>query len=129
MLEEKIRIDNIQGLFFLWVVFEQFVFRNAGGTSKKAGDFQDAHRRLMESKGIKRKRVKAIEAVTDGVRRTRNSLHSNGVYGNTSQKSFELSGKEYVLEPGKPVEPLRLVSVVKFFLSHYRELNAASDSC
>lgn len=127
MLDEKIRLDNIKGLFFLWAVFEQFVFRNTGGTSKKAGDFQVAHRRLMESKGVKRKRVKEIEAVTMGIRRTRNSLHSGGTYENEAKKSYELLGDEYELVPGEQVNPLRLLTVIRFFLSHYRELDSVPD--
>lgn len=120
------KLDSIQGLFYIWVKFEQFVYRQWSYTSKKAGDFQITHRKLMTKHSIKRYRIKEIEKVITGIRRTRNSLHTDGIYHNEDGKSysFELLGTSYILEDKKSVTPLSILSIIRFLLDHYYELNS-----
>lgn len=124
--KELIRINNIGGLFLIWAKFEQFVYRHVPSTSTVAGDFQKAHRKFMESQNIKRKRVKEIEQCFTGIRRTRNSLHADGIYHNENGKSysFKLLGETYLLEHGKSVAPIRLLSIIRFLMDHYYELQS-----
>lgn len=124
--QEVIKINNIGNLFILWAKFEQFVYRHVDASGKVAGDFQKAHRKFMESKKIKRKRIKEIEEVFIGIRRTRNSLHNDGIYHNEDGKSytFELAGEKYTLEHDKPVKPLRTLTLVNFLIEHYYELQS-----
>jgi hypothetical protein len=74
---------------------------------------------------IKRKRVKEIEVCFTGIRRTRNSLHNDGIYYNEDGKSYEfdLLGEKYSLEHNKPVKPIRTMSLVNYLIKHYSELN------
>lgn len=123
--EEMIKQDSISNLFIIWAKFEQFVYRHANNNlGKVAGDFQKAHRIFMENNNIKRKRIKKIEKVFTGIRRTRNSLHNDGIYHNEEGKSyiFELAGEEYKLEHDEPVRPIRTLTLVNFLLEHYYEL-------
>lgn len=129
--QEVIKLNNIGNLFILWAKFEQFVYRHVNTSGKIAGDFQIAHRKFMESKKIKRKRIKEIEEVFTGIRRTRNALHNDGIYHNEDGKSytFEFAGEEYKLEHDKPVKPIRTLALVKFLIEHYHELQCNEKSC
>ena len=80
----------------------------------------------MEKNGISRKRVKIIESTFKGIRKTRNTLHSNGIYFNEDGVSynFELNGCKYALEPDKPVTPIRLISPIQVLLYNYIEIES-----
>lgn len=131
MLEEYIRWQNIGGLFSIWVTFEKFVFRcHRSFSSKRVEKFEDAHDLTLKKWGIKSDRRKEIRRLISGIRRTRNCLHDDGIYTNQDRVdfSFTLAGEQYVLEPGKPVRPLRVIPLVKVMLDHYEELAAAKAS-
>lgn len=126
--QEVIKLNNIGALFTIWAKFEQFVYRHVPSTGKVSGDFQKAHKAFMDKQKIKRKRIKIIEPSFTGIRRARNSLHSDGIYYNEDGKSycFELLGEKYTLEHEKPVTPIRLLSIVRFLIDHYYELQSSN---
>ena len=121
--KEIVRFQNISGLFISWSYFEQFIYRTVGnGSSTRAGDFEKSHKKLL-STGIKRDRAKAIINIFSGIRRTRNSLHENGLYtSGTKEFNFEVQGKKYVLKPGEQVTPIRLLDLLNEMWNHYKEI-------
>jgi hypothetical protein len=129
MLEEYIRWQNIGGLFIVWVTFEKFIIRQHTAISgKKPGDVLSAHDKLLKKRGFDKVRRKAILKTFTGIRRTRNALHSDGVYLNEDGKDFifTLAGEKYILKHGQSVIPLRILRVVREMLTHYKELNESA---
>jgi hypothetical protein len=131
MLHEYIRWQNIGGLFSVWAMFERFILRQHGQISgKNPGDVQTAHQKVLDRKRFKRKRTKEILHLFAGIRRTRNTLHENGIYSNEdgTSFSFEILEEPFTLEPGKPVKPIRLLSVIRVMWDHYKEIKQSKDS-
>lgn len=122
VFKEITRFQNISGLFVLWTFFEQFIFRLNGSASSKAGDFQKSHEKLL-SHGIKRAKAKEVINTFSGIRRTRNSLHENGIYtSGTKEFKFRVLDREYILIPSKEVTPIRLMDLIKEMWIQYKEL-------
>ena len=131
MLHEYIRWQNIGGLFSVWAVFERFILRQHRQiSSKNYGDLQRVHKEVLRRKGFKPERIKEIDHLFTGIRRTRNALHGNGIYpsGRSASFRFEILGEPFTLEPGKPVKPIRLLSVIRVMWDHYREIRQSEDS-
>lgn len=114
-----IMYQSMTGIIICWNYFEQFIFRICETRSENAGDFEKYHKKLL-SRGIKRSKAKEIIHNFSGIRKTRNSIHNRGIY--TSGKkdfSFTVKNKNYTLNPGKRVTPIRILDLLDDMWNHY----------
>ena len=120
VLEELIRIDNISGIFVLWNIYEQYIDKmHTELVGAPEGRLKDRYKRILRDIGVHKRRYDDMINEFDLVRLTRNSLHGGGIFRNKSPFTATLKGKKYVLEPGKPVSPLRLMDVAETMWEHF----------
>ena len=123
IMHEIIRFQNISGLFIVWNIFSQFIFRIGKKTGRiNAGEFPKIHKKVIEY-GAKRSDTKKVIETFTGIRRTRNSLHQDGNYTEgENQITFEVQGKSYTLTPEEQVVPIRIMDVLNEMWIHYHWL-------
>ena len=120
VLQELIRIDNISGIFVLWNIYELYIDKmHAKLVGTPEGRLKDRYKKILRGVGVNKRRYDDMLNEFDLIRLTRNSLHGGGIFRNKSQFAGTLMGKEYVLEPGKSVNPLRLMDVAETMWGHF----------
>lgn len=120
ILLEYIRISNIGQFSFIWNAYEKYlrgIYKNDFGLKKfKIKDiFDDLIKKI--------KPVNYLQIIEEFevMRNSRNSLHDGGIY-NSKFIPFKgvLCNKEFTFSPGNPVEPLRIMDVIKTMWNHYK---------
>ena len=120
VLQELVRFDNISGSFVLWNIFEKHVDKaraELAGTPERG--LKERYKSVLRDVGVDKRRYDEMINEFDLVRLTRNSLHGGGVFQKRYPFSGTLKGKKYLLEPGKPVTPLRLMDVAETMWEHF----------
>ena len=120
LLQELIRLDNISGMFLLWNILEQYIERTRDALpGDLERDVQGRYKTILRHVGIKQPRYDTMINEFNLIRLTRNSLHSGGVYLKKRKLTFTLNGRDYVLEMGKRVTPIRLMDVANTMWDHF----------
>lgn len=120
VLQELVRLDNISGTFVLWNIYEKYIDKvhdELAGTPESR--LKERYKRILRDIGVDKRRYDGMINEFDLVRLTRNSLHGGGVFRNRNPFTGMLKGKKYLLEPGKPVTPLRLMDVAETLWEHF----------
>jgi len=119
--EEYIRLLNIGGLFTVWNLFENFIKETY--ESMFAGleieNIKDAYKDILHSKNVDNHAIGRMIGEFNVIRFIRNVLHQGGVYLNPKTRTFVLGEETYTLEKGKPIKPLRLMTVIHVVWGHY----------
>ena len=128
LLQEFIRLDNISGVFVLWNIFEQYIDRTrAGLPGNPERNLEDRYKRILLQIGIDQTAYGAMVNEFNLIRLTRNSLHGGGAYRNSRKFSYRLCGKDYLLEMGKNVTPIRLMDIAETIWKHFVAVTDGSD--
>ena len=128
LLGELIRFDNISGMFLLWNIFEKYINRNRAalpGTPER--NLEDRYKRILRHIDIDQATYSGIINEFNLVRLTRNSLHGGGIYRNSRKLSYTLKGRDYLLETGKEVTPLRVMDIVETLWRHFVTVTDAEN--
>ena len=120
VLQELVRFNNISGTFVLWNILEKYIDKMhtelAGAPESR---LKERYKRILRDIGVDKRRYDEMINEFDLIRLTRNSLHGGGVFRNRNLFTGTLKGKKYLLTPGKPVTPLRLMDVAETMWNHF----------
>ena len=120
LLQEVIRSDNVSGMFVLWNIFEKYIDTTratmSGNPERK---LEERYKRILRPIGVDHPTYDAMINEFNLIRLTRNSLHVGGIYRNSRKFSYTLKGKNYLLETGKEVPPIRLMDAVETMWKHF----------
>lgn len=119
--EEYIRLLNIGGLFRVWNLFESFIRKTHESMFEGAEikNIKGAYREILQNKNIDNHAIGRMIGEFNVIRFIRDVLHQGGVYLNPKTRTFVLGGETYKLERGKPVKPIRLMTVIHVIWRHY----------
>ena len=119
--KEYIQLLNIGGLFMVWNIFENFIRetyeRMFEGLEIK--NFKDAYKDILQNSKIDGRTVSRMIGEFSVIRFIRSVLHQGGVYLNPNTRKFDLGGETYKFERGKPIKPIRLMTVIGVIWNHY----------
>ena len=122
-LEEYIRWNNIGGLFIIWNVYERHIRRIQKSLLKSdGGPINVIYKEILKKRGFGGRQLRDMLSEFEAIRLTRNSFHTGGIYRNPKRRVYYLRNEKYVLEQGKPVKPIRLISVLQILWNHYKQL-------
>ena len=128
LLQELIRFDNISGVFLLWNIFEKYIDRTRTALpGSPERHLEDRYKRILQHIGIDQTSYGAMVSEFNLIRLTRNSLHGGGIYRNSRKLSYRLCGKDYLLEMGKNVTPIRLMDIADTIWKHFVAVTYGSE--
>ena len=120
LLQELIRLDNISGMFVLWNIFEQYVNGTRAALPEDPERYLEGrYKKILRQIGIDQPTYDVMINEFNLIRLTRNSLHGGGVYRNSTRFSYSLNGRNYLLETGKKVTPIRLMDIAGTLWKHF----------
>ncbi len=119
--EDYIRLINVGGLFMVWNIFERFIREIYGQIFEglEIKHLKDAYKEILESKVIDRNTSLRMTGEFNVIRFVCNKLHQGTRYLMPKNRKLVLSGETYELEKGKPVKPIRLMTVINVLWRHY----------
>ena len=80
---------------------------------------EERYKRILRPISVDQPTYDAMINEFNLIRLTRNSLHVGGIYRNSRKFSYTLKGKNYLLETGKEVTPIRLMDIVETMWKHF----------
>ncbi len=119
--EEYIRLLNIGGLFTVWSLFENFIKNTYDDMfdGLTVENVKDAYKDILHGKKVDRRDVGRMVGEFNVIRFIRNVLYKDSVYLNPKTRTFVLGQETYTLEKGKPIKPIRLMTVINVIWRHY----------
>ncbi len=128
LLQELIRLDNITGVFLLWNIFEKYIdSTRATLPGNPERTLEDRYKRILRHIGIDQPTYDAMVNEFNLIRLTRNSLHGGGIYRNSRKFSYKLKGRDYFLEMGKEVTPIRIMDIAETIWKHFVTVTDGSE--
>ena len=120
VLKEFVRLNNISGMFLLWNIFEQYVDKKRADLPGEPGrDLEKRYKEVLRHIEVDKPVYDAMINEFNGIRLTRNSLHSGGIYRNKKECNFLLKGKQYSLKSGEAASPIRLMDAAETMWKHF----------
>ena len=119
--KEYIRLLNIGGLFMAWNIFENFIRKTYARMfdGSDVNRLQDAYKDILQKHQIDDRTAGRMIGEFNVIRFVRSVLYQGGVYLNPNTRKFGIAGETYTLEKGKPVKPIRLMTVISVIWNHY----------
>jgi hypothetical protein len=124
LVDDYIRWLNIGGLFIVWNKFENFIretYRQASGDP--AIPVKEMYKAVLADRNVDQPVLDRMIGEFNLIRYVRNRFRQNGTHADSKTREFVLGKDRYRLEGGKPVKPIRLITVIDIIWQHYRNIS------
>ena len=117
-------------MFVLWNIFERYITDTRATLQRNPErSLEHRYKTILRHVGVDEPTYATMVGEFNLIRRTRNSLHTGGVYRNRGTCRYTLKGKEYLLEEGRSVTPIRIMDVVETLWQHFAAVIDRDEGC